>query len=461
MYSKIGSRPWRIETRLTLWFGVAACALAGAVAGANYWLLETQRTQDADEWMAGTAQSLHKKPDKTTVGDLGWGDDDLMIRVIGPDGQVRFESPAMDRLLAPDTFPEPSAVGTDWSGDGKWYRLLSYRIDGWTYQLASDQTHDQDLFARYRQNLLFAIVPTVALGLVGGYVLARRGLRPLREVTAAVRVVSPSRLGDRIPVAALPAELLALADAFNGVMDRLQEAFTRLDQFSADIAHELRTPVHNLRGGVEVAMARDRTPAEYRRTLDGVLAEADRLNRLIDRLLLLARIEDPRRALSLEPTDISGELDAIREFFDPSAAAAQVAVRVDAPAGLSAWLDRALLQRAMSNLVGNALAHTPAGGTVTLSAAAGPAEITLAVADTGTGISAEDLPRLFDRYHRSARAKADGRGVGLGLAIVQRVVELHGGVVAVESEPGRGTTIRLTFPGRPEHDTDVIFVPRS
>jgi two-component system heavy metal sensor histidine kinase CusS len=128
---------------------------------------------------------------------------------------------------------------------------------------------------------------------------------------------------------------------------------------------------------------------------------------------------------------------------------------------LAAWLDRALLQRAMSNLVGNALAHTPAGGTVTLSASAGPTGITLAVADTGTGISAEDLPRLFDRYHRSARAKADGRGVGLGLAIVQRVVELHGGVVAVESEPGRGTTIRLTFPGPLKHDTDVIFVPRS
>jgi two-component system heavy metal sensor histidine kinase CusS len=208
-------------------------------------------------------------------------------------------------------------------------------------------------------------------------------------------------------------------------------------------------------------MARDRTPDEYRRTLDSVLEEAERLNRLIDRLLLLARIEDPRRALSLEPTDISGELDAIREFFDPSAAAAQVAMRVDVPAGLTAWLDRALLQRALSNLVGNALAHTPAGGTVTLSAAAGPKGITLAVADTGTGISAEDLPRLFDRYHRSARAKVDGRGVGLGLAIVQRVVALHGGMVAVESEPGQGTTIRLTFPGRPEHDTDVIFVPRS
>jgi two-component system heavy metal sensor histidine kinase CusS len=461
MSSKIGGRPWPIETRLALWFGVAACALAGAVAGANYWLLETQRAQDADGWLAGTAEYLHSKPDKTAARDLGWSDEDLMIRVIGPDGQVRFESPSMDRLLPPDIFPEPSAVGTDWLGDGNRYRLLSYRTDGWTYQLATNQPHDRDLFARYRQNLLFAVVPTVALGLVGGYVLARRGLRPLREVTAAVQVVSPGRLGDRISVAALPAELRALADAFNGVMDRLQEAFTRLDQFSADIAHELRTPVHNLRGGVEVAMSRDRTPAEYRQTLDGVLAEADRLNRLIDRLLLLARIEDPRRALALEPTDIPGELDAIREFFDPSAAAGRVALRVDAPAGLNARLDRALLQRAVSNLVGNALAHTPAGGTVTLSAAPGPAGITLAVADTGTGIPPDDLPRLFDRYHRSARAKADGRGVGLGLAIVQRVVELHGGMIAVESEPGQGTTIRLTFPGRPEHDTDVIFGPRS
>jgi two-component system heavy metal sensor histidine kinase CusS len=364
-------------------------------------------------------------------------------------------------LASADVFPEPATVGTDRSVGGKRYRLFSSRIDGWTYQIAYDQTADVSLFARHRHNLLLTITPTVIVGLLGGYLLTWRGLRPLREIATTVRVIAPGHLGDRIPVAALPAELRAVADAFNGVMDRLQDAFARLDQFAADVAHELRTPVHNLRGGIEVALGQERTPDDYRRALVAGLNEADRLGRLVDGLLFLAQAEDPRREVRREATDVAEELNDVREFFAPLAAETGVTVRLVAAEGTTFRLDRALFQRAVSNLVGNALAHTPAGGEVQLTAAAEPAGLRVTVADTGTGIRPDDLPHLFDRFFRSRAARTSGRGVGLGLAIVRRVAELHGGTVTVESEPGRGTTVCMTFPRPPKDDADVIPVPRA
>ncbi|QJW96454.1 hypothetical protein FTUN_4011 [Frigoriglobus tundricola] len=327
MSSKTGARVWSIRLRLTLWFGLAAGLLAGGVAGANYWLLEAQRAQDADEWLAAGAEYLHAARCDDPAAYARWTGPDEPVRVIDPDHRVRYESPAMGDIAPAETFPRPGAPGADRSVGGKRYRLFSSRIDGWTYQLVTDQTADVALFARFRHNLLLAITPTVAIGLLGGALLTWRGLRPLREVATTVRGIAPGRLGDRISVAALPTELRAVADAFNGVMDRLQDAFARLDQFAADVAHELRTPVHNLRGGIEVALGQDRTPGDYRRALGAALNEADRLGRLVDRLLFLAQAEDPRREVRREATDVAAELTDVREFFAPVAAEAGVAVR--------------------------------------------------------------------------------------------------------------------------------------
>jgi two-component system heavy metal sensor histidine kinase CusS len=298
MSSKTGVKGWSIRVWLTLWFGAGACALAGAVAVANYWLLETHRYWETDEGLAAWAEYLHKARDSSphSYSDSA----DYPVRVIGPDQPLWYESPTMAGLADASTFPEPATVGTNRTVGGKRYRLFSSRIDGWTYQLAYEQTANVNLFARHRRNLLLAIIPTVIVGLLGGYVLTWRGLRPLRAMTRTVQGIAPSHLGDRIPVATLPAELRVVADAFNGVMDRLQDAFTRLDQFAADVAHELRTPVHNLRGGIEVALGQDRAPDDYRLALVAALNEADRIGRLVDRLLLLVQAEDPRREVRRE-----------------------------------------------------------------------------------------------------------------------------------------------------------------
>ena len=251
-------------------------------------------------------------------------------------------------------------------------------------------------------------------------------------------------------MAGLPAELLALADTFNEMLDRLEESFGRLARFSTDIAHELRTPVNNLRGEVEVALGKPRGPEEYRDVLGSCLEECGRLARLIDSLLFLARAESPQAPVAREPLDVGRELATIRAFYEAAAAEAGVTLAVAAPDGVVAALDRTLFQRAVGNLVANALAHTPAGGSVTLRAAADGDRLRVEVADTGSGIAPEHLPHVFDRFYRAdpARATADGR-VGLGLAIVKSIAELHGGTAAVVSTPGQGTRVTLRFPAAP------------
>jgi two-component system heavy metal sensor histidine kinase CusS len=421
------------------------------VVAAIYLALTAQKDAEVDSWLGEEAHYLHDYRAKVLADPDEWTC--TPVRVIDADGKVQVESAQLARAFPPEAFPPPEAHGEDRrAADGRPYRLLARRIDGWTYQFAQDRTPEQVVLAGLRWSVVWVVVPTLAVSLAGGYWLARRGIRPVRAIAAAARRVSPAQLNRRVPSEKLPSELRELADTFNAMLTRLQGAFARLDQFSADVAHELRTPVHNLRGTIELALGQDRSPQEYRRMLGGALTEAERLSRLIERLLFVAQAEDPRRELRREKTNVSAELEGVCDFFEPSATEAGVTLHVSCPEGLPFPFDKALFQRAISNLVSNALAHTPDGGRVCLTAETAEDGLRVTVADTGRGISPDDLPHLFDRFYRSRVARMTGQGVGLGLAIVRRVAELHGGTVTVESELGRGTTVCMTFPWPVEDD---------
>jgi len=196
-----------------------------------------------------------------------------------------------------------------------------------------------------------------------------------------------------------------------------------------------------------VALARERSAEEYRETLGSLAEEFVRLSRLIDSLLFLARTENPQTQIQREALRVDQELEAIREFYEAPASEAGIQLRVEAPEAVSADLDRTLFQRAVGNLIENALARTPAGGAVTLSAAREQGRVQVAVSDTGEGIPASELAHVFDRFRRvdPSRARHSG-GLGLGLAIVKSIAALHGGEVGIESEVGRGTRVTLGFP---------------
>jgi len=317
-----------------------------------------------------------------------------------------------------------------------------------TVQIAIDTSQEEELLARYRLWFWGILLATSVLFPLVGYRIARHGIRPVEEIAAMARRITSTNLRERIEAEGYPLELASLAGTFNAMLDRLEESFERISRFSADIAHDLRTPVNNIRGEAEVALARARTVDEYRDVLESSLEEAVRLSELIGDLLFLARAESPISELRRELVNIGELLTTVHDYYEASAIDAGISLVVHVAAEpLHAELDRSLMLRAVSNLVSNAIAHTPHAGTVTLSANHEDAAIRIEVSDTGVGIPTEALTRVFDRFYRvdPSRSKASG-GTGLGLAIVQSILTLHGGNAEIVSRLGDGTCVSLRMP---------------
>lgn len=327
-----------------------------------------------------------------------------------------------------------------------------------TIQIAVDVSQEEQILARYRIWFWGILLAASFVFPMLGYRIARHGIQPVEEIAATARSITSSNLRERIGAEGYPAELASLAGTFNDMLDRLEESFERISRFSGDIAHDLRTPVNNIRGEAEVALARARTVGEYREVIESTLEESIRLSELIGDLLFLARAESPLTELHRERVNLGQLLSTVRDYYEASAADGRIALVADeGGAPITAEVDRALILRAVSNLASNAIAHTPAGGTVTLEVRAEGAGIRIDVSDTGAGIPAEALPKVFDRFFRvdPSRSKSSG-GTGLGLAIVQSIMILHGGRAEITSRVGHGTRVALRMPILAEYDHPAI-----
>jgi two-component system heavy metal sensor histidine kinase CusS len=262
----------------------------------------------------------------------------------------------------------------------------------------------------------------------------------------STRGITAQCLQQRLDPGHVPQELRDLVQALNAMLDRLNHAFERLSRFSADLAHELRTPITNLMGETEVALSRERPIEEYRQVLESSMDEYRRLSRLISRMLFLARAEDPGAAIIPVPIEARRLLDEVLAFYE--AAGEEQGVRLSGEADGTLQGDADMLRQALANLVSNALAATPEGGEIIVRVKQGDGHAELEVRDTGRGIPEAELPHVFDRFYRTGEAFArKAPGTGLGLALVQSIARLHGGDVRITSEVGKGTRVNLRFPG--------------
>jgi len=373
------------------------------------------------------------------------------IRLLDAHGNTLLETPQMSLALPAASFERLSKGATQIKST----RASVYQATeviapvggtqgvNWKIQIGVSLAQQQQVLARYRQWLWAILSASFICCPLVGYQIARRGIRPVRYVAETAKRIGSSTLNERIQSEGYPIELADLALTFNAMLDRLKESFERLTRFSADLAHELRTPVNNIRGEIEVALARSRTTQEYREVLVSNLEETVRLSELIGSLLFLARTESPGTHIKREVVRMSELLETVRDYYEGPADQAGVALAVNAPAGLQAMLDRSLMQRALGNLVSNALAHTPNGGRIDLSAGQSTAVLEICVSDSGCGIPEESIPRLFDRFYRVDPARSQSGGFGLGLSIVRGIMLLHGGQVQIASELGKGTRVTL------------------
>lgn len=467
-------RSWSVATRLTIWYAISAFSLIALATGLLYWVLIRNLDQADDRLLADKARViramlLNRPDDEAAIRqevEEAWKarqDTQVYVRVLDARGQITAETPGMREVLPVDGFAAPVAdpgEGRDVrTYDGRTFRILAVRATGDNprgapsfVQVGTDRSHEFELLTSYRRYLFAVLAAALMACSVIGHQIARRGIQPVGDITDMARRIRAANLSERLIAEGLPSELLALAETFNQMLDRLEQSFTRISRFSADIAHELRTPLNNLLGGIEVALSRPRAAEDYRDTLVSSVEECGRLARLIDNLLFLARAEAPKAVITREWLDLGAELATLCNFYEAAAHEAGVQLTVAAQSQAAAEVNRLLFQRAVNNLIANALAHTPPGGSVTLSAMADETTGVVEVVDTGCGIAATDLPHVFDRFYRVDQARQSGEGahahVGLGLSLVKSIVELHGGAVDISSELGRGTNVTLRFPHR-------------
>ena len=465
-------RLWRtLAFRLTAGYALAGLFLVFAATASLYFVLRTELEKSTDLFLVDKLHvlrtMLRERPDdwdalreEVELESAARKYEHFYIRLLDARNAPLLTTPGMAEQLDLPQFAaqiraHPDRTIAMQGSHGQAFRVTSATASVGspptytdTIQIAIDVSQKEEFLARYRHWFLGIMLGTFVIFPLVGYQIARHGIRPVEEVAAMARRISSTNLRERIRPEGYPFELASLAATFNKMLDRLEDSFERISRFSADIAHDLRTPVNNIRGEAEVALARARTIDEYRDVLGSCLEESVRLSDLISNLLFLARTESPLTHLHRERVNVAELLGGVREYYEASAADGGISLTATVGAEpVIAELDRTLVQRAVGNLVSNAVAHTPPGGSVVLATNAESSAIRIEVSDTGAGIPAEALPRVFDRFFRvdTSRSQASG-GTGLGLAIVQGIMLLHGGNVEIASQLGQGTRVTLRMP---------------
>jgi len=297
--------------------------------------------------------------------------------------------------------------------------------------------------------LMLSLIPVViAIACVGGAWLSGRALKPVHELTAAALTISIENLSKRLPVPSTRDELARLTEVWNGMLERLESAVKTLSQFVADASHELRTPLAVIRTTAELALRRARSPEAYRDSLQEIVAESERMTQLVEDLLLLARSDTGSVEMPLAPVDAR---EVVREVCSEMRALARLRrIHILEPPQESAAMisgNRPALHRLSLVLLDNALKYSPAGGDVNITVEQRDSTVSIAIEDSGPGISEADLPHIFKRFYRADRARTD-TGYGLGLSLAESIARTHGASIEVHRTARASTVFRVVFTAR-------------
>jgi two-component system heavy metal sensor histidine kinase CusS len=458
-----------IALRLALLFSAIAAAVFLAVGAYLYQALSQQMSERDDvalldkvvlirHLLASQPMPLAMPDELRMVLDNVFGQDGMQLRLADGSGRTVVltaapevaSTPAPAWPAVPLTRAPARADIHDWqlpSGPGRAIVALASAGSERTpvrITIVRQRSQRLAILKRYTADLLAGLAVGTLVATVLAFAVVRRGMRPLHDVIGKANEISTQRLAGRLSVRDVPAELRELGVAFNAMLARLEEGVQRLSGFAADLAHDLRTPLNTLMMQTQVALSRPRDSAAYEALLASNLEEYERLGRMIENTLFLARADHAQLALRPEALDAAHELRHIADYFDVLAEDAGIALEVDAAGSVHA--DPILLRRAVNNLAANAVRHTPRGGSVVLWARADNAGCRIEVRNTGSAIAPEHLGQLFDRYYRADPSRGEaGGGAGLGLAIVRAIMQLHGGSASAASADG-STVFTLRFP---------------
>jgi two-component system heavy metal sensor histidine kinase CusS len=461
-----------ITKRLTVLYVVSAFILLATSAVFLDWVLVNDLEKEDHQFLALQTQNLRVLLQQNPENIPAWREElaretiasasafiKYYVRILDDHGQTLVETPEIRELIPSSSFPTPlKIVDTVTKGlknrgnDGRPLLLVSALIEPnrregkkRIIQIALDMSHEENIISDYRKKMSIILFCGVFLSAIIGYAVAQEGLRPLKAMTMAFQGIGPKGLQKRIGSRQWPDEIAILADAFDKMLERLENSFTALSQFSADLAHELRTPINNLRGEAEVALFKARTEQEYRQVLESSLEEYQRLSRMIENLLFLAHADRKDTLMRRSLISVHKEIKALLEYYEAIAEEKRIKVIFNGTGALEA--DPVMFRQALSNVLSNAFQYTPEGGTITVTVKKlDNGSLCIDIVDSGIGIDAEDLPKILNRFYRSEQARIHyPQGAGLGFSIVKSIMDLHGGKVFIQSEPSRGTKVSLEF----------------
>lgn len=461
-----GSR-WSIRGRLTVWNTVVLTVLFGIVCLAMLSAIHGHLSYIADQSTVEELQEL--------VEELRTIDDDQTLvtqltprysvhshyhfQIVNSHGHTLFRS----RFLSLVQLPQPESVaefrGTQFEnvdlGPLGMFRLVSTavrnsRSEPLLLQVITPRAALKQEFGWYVGTLLWAFPLAVLLSLVTGYLLARQALLPLERMAKAAERISAEKLDERLAVTNPNDELGRLARTLNQMFDRIRTSVDQIRQFTADAAHELRSPIAALRARSEIALRMPRSTDEYQSVVQETLDETNRMSALVDQLLMLSRHDSGQPSVRFDELPVDQLLLDVIDRFRSVAEERQQDLRIGP---LPAWTisgDDIWLSQLFWNLLDNAGKYTPNGETIEITAQIVGGQWCCSIRDSGVGIAAEHLPRIFDRFYRvdNSRTRSTG-GTGLGLTICQSIVQTHGGTITATSQENVGSTFTVSLPGHP------------
>jgi len=469
-----------VRVRLTLWYVAAMILVLGAYVFVVYAFVSRNNTQNLDQQLRSDFQwagaTVDVDPDGRVIPPMEppliTGEEELpWVQLWTGDGRLLlFQSAEAQRRRVPGStmlngLPEDdrgvfkSLAAEDESAPMRVLsRRLSIRDQSFILQVGRSEATMREDLRELAVILLLGLPIAVAIAGLGGYVLARRALMPIERMTDRARHITAERLSDRLPVHNPDDEMGRLAAVFNETLARLEGSFEQMRRFTADVSHQLRTPLTAIRSVGEVGLRGHRDEQAYRTIIGSMLEEADRLATLVDRLLALSRAESAPVKNPREPVNLSQLAEEVASHLGVLAEEKRQSIAVRSPATVHAIADRMGVRQAVINLVDNAIKFTPAGGHIQLVVGEAGTGAVLDVVDSGPGIPVDSHDRIFDRFFRADAVKA---GTGLGLSIARNAVGNSGGVLTLERSGPDGTTFRITLPRAEEPRSDADSQPLS
>jgi two-component system heavy metal sensor histidine kinase CusS len=458
-----------ITFRLTICYILSAFGILSTITCFLYFALQNNLNTDDNQFLIDKINDLRAilKSDpndlKALQDEVNQGKDFPFVnyaRIFDEKGRAIVEFTDTNNNPPASLFPDPIQAdenpkegqikttpnGTTYLLISAWAQAGSSQDDKRLIQAALNISREVEIIQDYKAKVLIMLVVGILLSAVTGFIISRRGMRPIQDITKVVNKIRSTKLNERLNPSKWPMELTELAASFDEMLANLDDSFKRLSQFSSNLAHELRTPINNIMGEAQVTLSRPRSNTEYRQHIELNLEEFDKLSHIIESLLFLAKAESSDIKLDCALFNVAAEIKTILDYYEALIEQRRLTVSCHGSASLHA--DPVLFRRVISNLLSNAIKYSNSGGKVDiLIKETFDNFVTVCVSDAGIGISMDDISRIFDRFYRSSGAKkVDPKGAGLGLAIVKSIMNIHRGTVTIKSDLAKGTSVCLTFP---------------